>query len=584
MTASYDASLVTLSFLVAVLASFTAIDLTGRVAAARGLPRRAWLFGGSVAMGVGIWSMHFIGMLSFHLPVTIRYSVPLWLLSIGIAVAASALALAVVSHARVSVKRMLVASPWMGLAIAGMHYTGMAAMRIPGHVSYDALLVAASVAIAIVSSFVALWLAHRLGGSSGWQGFLGKAGSGLVMGMAICGMHYTGMAAASFHAMPEMGVAEDGLLIASRVLAGSVVLGTLIVLGLALAGSAIDRRVRRSIVQRAQAREEIYVRRSEARFRALVQRSSDVILILEADSAIRYASPALQRVFGYDPGALIGTRLTELLHPDDAESAREYFAQAGGCTGDLPGSVWRLRHRDESWKNIDCAGANLTDEETVEGIVLNIRDITERVTLEAELMHQAFHDSLTGLANRALFRDRVEHALAREGRRHSGVAVMFLDLDDFKTINDSLGHAPGDRLLQSVAARLLNATRGCDTVARLGGDEFAVSLENAHSVDEAVIVADRILASMQAPFVLAGKEVRVSVSLGVALAADGDGVDELLRNADLAMYGAKHGGKNRYQLFAPEMHSQAIDRLELEADLRSAVERLEEGENEFELV
>ena len=586
MTGTYDDRLVLLSFAVAALASYAAIDLVGRVSAAEGRMRRAWFVAASMAMGTGIWSMHFLGMLAFHLPVPIHYSVPLWLLSIALAMGAAVLAISALTHRTVTIPRLLAAAPRLGIAIAAMHYVGMAAIRISGGMSYDPVLVAVSVAIAVVSSCVALLLMLRYASMTGTRGVAGKLGGALVMGVAICGMHYTGMAAASFHS-PAGHVAdhvEPGLLIASRVLTVIVTVGTLGILGLALAGAAIDRRVRNSLLERARLQEEAHLRRSEARFRALVQRSSDVVLILDESGAIRYVSPAIERIFGHAARTITGTPLGELLHPDDSEVARLYFEEAAATTGDLRPVLWRMRHSDGGWRHVDCAGANLIDDEWVSGIVLNVRDITERVKLEAELTHHAFHDALTGLANRVLFRDRVEHALKREGRVDTGVAVLFLDLDDFKTVNDSLGHDSGDGLLCSVAARLLNATRGCDTVARLGGDEFGVSLENVQGAEDAIVVAQRILKAMKPPFHVAGREVRMSVSLGVVLAQEGEGVEALLRHADLAMYSAKQAGKNRYELFAPEMHSRIVERLRLEADLRSAVGRLGEDHGEFHLV
>ena len=208
-------------------------------------------------------------------------------------------------------------------------------------------------------------------------------------------------------------------------------------------------------------------------------------------------------------------------------------------------------------------------------LIAIVQDVTDRKRLEAQLAHQAYHDPLTELANRSLFRDRVEHALARAARHCDRVAVLFLDLDDFKTVNDSLGHDEGDRLLRAVAARLLNATRGCDTVARLGGDEFAVLLENVNEDQEAAVVANRITSALAAPFQLQQKLMSVSASMGIARAAEGDGADELLRNADVAMYAAKARGKGRYTLFAPEMHTALLTRLSTEADLYEAVVRQE---------
>jgi diguanylate cyclase (GGDEF)-like protein len=196
----------------------------------------------------------------------------------------------------------------------------------------------------------------------------------------------------------------------------------------------------------------------------------------------------------------------------------------------------------------------------------------ENRSLEAKLVHQAFHDGLTGLANRALFRDRAEHALSTTSRG-GHVALLLLDLDDFKSINDSLGHSEGDRLLEAIAQRLLTATRGCDTVARIGGDEFAVVLERLQHEDDVIAVVGRIIESLRAPLRLQDREVTVSASIGVAHAHGDERVEELLRNADVAMYRAKDAGKGGYAIFDPSMYTELLSRLELESDLRQAVDR-----------
>jgi len=216
---------------------------------------------------------------------------------------------------------------------------------------------------------------------------------------------------------------------------------------------------------------------------------------------------------------------------------------------------------------------NLLRDASVRGIVLNTRDVSERTALEAQLTHQAFHDPLTGLANRALLKDRAEHALSRSRRgKETPPVLLFLDLDNFKMVNDSLGHAAGDSLLVEAARRLLACVRASDTAARLGGDEFAVFVEDSADDVSCTQVAERIIAALGRPFGIGGREVFVGASLGIAAARDGDGADSLLRNADMAMYLAKTRGKGRYERFAPEMHVTAIERIELESDLRHAIE------------
>jgi diguanylate cyclase (GGDEF)-like protein/PAS domain S-box-containing protein len=319
--------------------------------------------------------------------------------------------------------------------------------------------------------------------------------------------------------------------------------------------------------------------RSEARFRSLVQHSSDIITVLASDGTLRYESPSMRTVFGHQaasfgPGPPLG-----LVHPDDAPrvaAAVHELRRRPGASASIEG---RVRHRDGGWRHVEAIVTNLLEDETVAGFVVNTRDITERKGLEEQLTHRAFHDPLTDLANRALFSNRLQHTLSRSIRTGNAIAVLFLDLDDFKYVNDSLGHGSGDDLLIAVARRLEECTRPADTVARLGGDEFAVLVEELDEVLDVTRVADRILAALAPPVTLGGREVFVRGSVGIAtnrIAAIT--AEELLRNADVAMYAAKARGKGGYELFEPSMQSALMERVELENDLRGALER-----EEFEL-
>ena len=234
---------------------------------------------------------------------------------------------------------------------------------------------------------------------------------------------------------------------------------------------------------------------------------------------------------------------------------------------------WRIRHRDGSWRHVEVVANNLLGDPTVEGIVLTMRDVSERKALEEELKHQAFHDALSGLANRALFLDRLEHALARAARSQSLLAVLFLDLDDFKLVNDSFGHAAGDGLLVAVAGRLASSLRAGDTAARFGGDEFAVLLEEISGFEEACQVAERIIGELRVPLAIDDHEVQVHASIGIAISPAGvEDPAELLQAADVAMYSAKSRGKGRYEVYQPELQKAMVERLERTADLQRAVD------------
>jgi diguanylate cyclase (GGDEF)-like protein/PAS domain S-box-containing protein len=322
--------------------------------------------------------------------------------------------------------------------------------------------------------------------------------------------------------------------------------------------------------------EEKLNQRSEARLGALIKNASDVICIVGRDTAVSYLSPSMRQTFGHQPDVLVGAPLTEMVHTDDAVRVVTFLAAvAAQPPGQSLMAEFRVRHTAHGWRDVEALGANLLEEDAVSGIVLNIRDISERKSLQAELEHQAFHDTLTGLPNRALFRNRVEHALGGQLRSGQSVAVLFLDIDDFKTVNDSLGHAAGDRVLQEMGRRLESCMRPTDTAARLGGDEFAILINDSESETSAIEVTQRVMSALAAPISLDDREVTVRASIGIAY-SDGEKLrcqdaEELLRNADAAMYMAKESGKNDYQVYEPEMHAKALARLELKTDLQRAV-------------
>ncbi|HEX2698590.1 MAG TPA: EAL domain-containing protein [Acidimicrobiales bacterium] len=317
------------------------------------------------------------------------------------------------------------------------------------------------------------------------------------------------------------------------------------------------------------------LRRQERHFRAIAQNAFEVLTVVDASGIIRYQSASILRVLGHHPEDLIGKPLEELLAPEDRQSTIRMVTEAAPPPAVPSVFTTRLRRPDGSSCEAEITVSNLLRDDAVRGFVLTSRDISERSALEGQLRQQALHDPLTGLGNRTLFRDRLEHALARAERRPELLAVLMIDLDGFKQVNDSLGHDAGDKLLIEVARRLGDCIRAGDTVARMGGDEFAVLLERA-DVEGPEVVAQRIVYRLHAPVDIDGKAIVTPGSVGVALGSTMTmNAEELLRNADLAMYAAKSKGKGTYELFERQMHAAVLERVELEAELRHALRRHE---------
>ncbi len=430
MTGSYDGGMVAVSLLVAMLASYTALDMAGRVTAAQGRAAHWWLGGGSVAMGVGIWSMHFLGMLAFRLPVPMGYDPVITLLSLLIAVASSLFALWLVCQSQLSWLRLVAGALFMGAGVSSMHYTGMAAMRMSPPIQYNRPLFALSIVIAVVASGAALWIAFHLRRSAVGVIRL-RAGAAVVMGLAIAGMHYTGMAAARFPMGAQCITAQFG--VSNHQLALIIIIFAVAVLSIALIISVLDLR--------------------------LEQRT-----------------------------AMLASRL---------ENAKQ------------------------------------------------------------ELHYLALHDSLTRLPNRTLLNDRLGQEIQMARREQRGFAVLSMDIDGFRQINDAWGHRAGDQLLVEVAIRIQAIIRSRDTLARTGGDEF-VLLANAAQSADAASLAEKLLATVREPLDIDGHEVRVSMSIGIAM-YDGGDVDpaDLLRNADYAMNHAMALGHNCYVFFESSMSGDA---------------------------
>ena len=311
----------------------------------------------------------------------------------------------------------------------------------------------------------------------------------------------------------------------------------------------------------------------EARYASLIKNASDVIMIADVDGRLRFASPAAERTFGMNPDDLVGRNLLDLWGEADRERLAAFLAEVAATHGRSVGPVEVTVGNGARRSTLESVGSNLLEDPAIAGLALNFRDVSERKALEEQLRQLAFHDPLTLLANRSLFRNRVQHALTLTHRSRQRVAVMFLDLDNFKNINDSLGHDAGDRLLQAAAQRLVKSTRPSDTVARLGGDEFAILLEGINEPSDVERIAATITRSFDEPLQLDGGDTYMAASIGIAFSQPGDDTEQLLRNADIAMYNAKAAGKARFVVFQPRMQEQLRERLRLEEDINRALER-----------
>lgn len=317
------------------------------------------------------------------------------------------------------------------------------------------------------------------------------------------------------------------------------------------------------------------VREREERFRALVQNSFDIITIHDSKGVTLYESPAASRILGYSPGALIGKTPFQTIHSRDVEMAREAFASL--VNGGEPAAIeMRYRHADGSWIWLEVLGNNLLEHSGVHGIVLTSRDITERKHAEDRARYLANYDVLTGLPNRILMHDRVNQSVAQARHARERIALMHIDVDRFKVVNETLGHYVGDTLLKSAADRIKACARDTSTLARVGGDEFSILIPDANSLHSLSAIAARVLEEMSRPFAGPTQDVFVSASVGISLFPDdAKSPDELTKHAEAAMYSAKKLGRNNYQFFTQALNEEVHERMVLEAGLRLALQRNE---------
>jgi diguanylate cyclase (GGDEF)-like protein/PAS domain S-box-containing protein len=337
-----------------------------------------------------------------------------------------------------------------------------------------------------------------------------------------------------------------------------------------------ERRLRRALLEEERIRT---AHQQDRQFSVLVENISDSIVVIDTASRILYASPNVDQILGCDPQALVGQYILDLLHPDDRDQNQRTLRTIldGGAGAPAVTAVVRVQRQDGEWAWIEAVATNRVDVPGVEGIVINARDVSERLHVEEQLRFHALHDPLTGLVNRNVLTERVGFAIERSRRQGTAFAVMFIDLDNFKLINDTWGHSAGDDLLVGVAGRLTTTLRACDTAARFGGDEFVILIEDIADSEVAVAVAERVHETLAAPFTAGKQEFFTTASIGVFVGNGNEApsTDDLLRFADMAMYRAKHDGRNRTNIYRSVPADDETERIALETDLRRAIERAE---------
>ncbi|WP_328803443.1 EAL domain-containing protein [Paenibacillus silvestris] len=557
---TYDMVLVAFSYVVAVVASYTVLDLVGRISTSKGVSRWSWLLFGAIAMGLGVWSMHFVGMLAFSLNISVAYNLVNVILSVVVVIAASFLALYVVGRSQLSWRLLLTGGLLLATGISAMHYIGMAAMEI--NISYKPVYFALSILIALVASIAALWLAFYFRKGTEPSRMWKKLGSGLIMGAAVVGMHYTGMYAAQFEMLDTID--QTGMFLDQKLLAYTIAGGTLFTLGLSLFGIYISNRL---------SRKDNEIQEHEKWYKSLFENNQDGIISINMDYRIIGFNSAVTELTGLTGDWFRNQTIDNILPfivPEDQERTREMFTKSRD--GEMQTYQTAIMHEHGHRVELSVINAPVILDGQVVGSYIIAKDITEEKQSKEKIQHLAFHDELTGMPNRRMFNEVLAQMIDSDAKQF---AVMVMDLDRFKLINDSLGHTYGDQFLQEMCERIRRCMEGMKvTLARMGGDEFTLLCDSSYDTNQVANFAEQIIKAIGVPYRLKENDFYVTASIGIAVYPN-DGADavQLLKNADTAMYEVKKNGKNGYQFYTGELNAQLQEKIELEVDLRQAISR-----------
>ncbi|MET4261893.1 diguanylate cyclase (GGDEF)-like protein [Bradyrhizobium sp. S3.12.5] len=586
LTAEHDWRLVMLAGLVCFAASIVAVSIFHRAIASRARRRLIWIAIAGAAIGYGIWATHFVAMLAYEPGVQTGYGIALTGLSLAAAMILTSAGFGVaVSYS--GRWRAAAGGGIIGAGIASMHYLGMWALEVPGRVTWSPGLVFISIALGMLLGYAALAIA--LGHKGKW----GTFAAALLLTLAIVSHHFTAMGAVQI--VPDPTLNNDTLSLSPAFLAVAIAGVALSVLGMSLVGVLADSRLatrtsrfKEIIGQLSIARQQLEgsqreLQEQKLRLDTAINNMVEGVCMFDAEKRLVICNERYARLYRLPPELLrTGTPHTDIirhrivngiLKGDTSEGAAEQFVSKLAA---LPFDAVSSRIDEFADRRLICvtrqpmAGG---------GWVATHLDVTEQRRSEAKITHMAQHDALTDLPNRVLLRERMEHAIAVTRNGGLDLAVLMLDLDRFKEVNDTLGHPAGDSLLRAVAARLRDCTTETALIARLGGDEFAVIDYVTNPAVEAASLAERIIKVLREPFDLGDHRVTVGTSIGIAIAPrDGDDSDVLMKSADLALYSAKSGGRGAFRFFEPELDELMHARRNLERDMRDAI-----AGGEFEL-
>lgn len=541
--------MVLLAGIICFLSALTAINLIDRARNSKRFRTRAlWLGTAAVASGFGIWATHFIAMLSYRPGLPISYD--LWLTVASVLVAIVITGIGITSYVyRDSSRGAALGGAIVGIGIACMHYTGMSAVRLAGYFKYDIDLVGASILLGVGLATLALVTAHRR------RSLGGVAGATALLTLAICSMHFTAMGSLNLVPLADQAVPE--FVLSDKWLALGIAAATATIAIICLSTSLFDQHLVRRTIDEA------------GRLETLAGASTEGIVIC-AEEQIEYGNAAFLQMTGLTANTIEGLPLRRFLNEHALNTVQQNMSQDESRAFET-----ELLIATERTIPVELFARSMRDGKKLKTIFV-MRDLTEQKRSQQRIEYLAHHDALTGLPNRVQFNELLQHDLACAARAEGKVAVLCLDLDRFKEVNDSLGHASGDELLKGVTQRLRATVRGTDTVARLSGDEFAVIQVGCNQPDSALRLASRIRDAIGQYFTLEGGSALVGISIGVALFPDdGSSAETLLRHADLALYRAKAEGRHTFRFFEPGMDKVMRERREMELDLRSSLDKQE---------